>query len=58
MTLSGSRMTFLLLLASLGLVALGFWYLTGLSTRWFMVAIRDHFQAFFRQIIYFFYGMF
>lgn len=55
---SSPKLTFLLLLISFGLMALGFWYMTGISTKWFMVSTRNHFLALSRLIWNFFQGMF
>lgn len=54
MTNSFARVSFFLLIASVFMVTLGFWYLTGISARYFAITTKDHFLAFFRMIIEFF----
>ncbi len=54
MTNSFARVPFFLLIASVFMVALGFWYLTGISARYFAITTKDHFLAFFRMITEFF----
>lgn len=54
MTRSVKRLSFLLLLISFFIVTLGVWYMTGLSVKYFALATKDHFLAFFKYVINFF----
>ncbi|MFG1446613.1 MAG: hypothetical protein AAE975_05545 [Thermoplasmatales archaeon] len=54
MTKKSRNLTFFLLIVSFLIVAIGAWYMTGISARYFALATRDHFLAFFKGIINFF----
>ncbi|MDA8055481.1 MAG: hypothetical protein M0Z77_07520 [Thermoplasmatales archaeon] len=51
---SVTRLTFFLMLISFFIVTLGAWYLTGISVKYFALATKDHFLAFFKDVINFF----
>lgn len=54
---SPPKLSFFLLMISFGLMAVGLWYMTGISTRWFMVTTRNHLMAFSKGVLGFFQGM-
>lgn len=53
-----SRLSFLLLVVTAGLVILGYFYITGIEMKWFAVSTKDHFYAFFMSVLSFFQGIF
>ncbi|MGC8561824.1 MAG: hypothetical protein ACP5UZ_05990 [Thermoplasmata archaeon] len=51
---STGNLTFFLLIISFLIVAIGAWYMTGISARYFALATKDHFIAFSKGVISFF----
>lgn len=54
MSSSVARLSFFLLLISFFIVMLGVWYMTGISVKYFALATKDHFIAFFKVVVNFF----
>jgi hypothetical protein len=54
MSQSFGKLSFFLLIISFFIVTLGVWYLTGLSVKYFALATKDHFLAFFKLVVNFF----
>ncbi len=54
MSRSLAGLSFFLLVISFFIVTLGVWYLTGLSVKYFALATKDHFLAFFKLVVNFF----
>lgn len=53
-----SRLSIFLLILTVGIVMLGFFYMTGIQVKWFAVSTKDHFYAFFASMLSFFQGIF
>ena len=49
-----AKLSFFLVLLSFFIVTLGVWYITGINVKYFALATKDHFLAFFKYVINFF----
>jgi len=55
---AGSRISFLIIFVAMGVMLIGTYYLLGISLKNYFINVGEHFNAFIKQSISFFRGMF